>query len=184
MRIAISSSFRENESIEEMKIVTTPISEETAKGLHVGDMVLITGRIYCGRDAVLPKICKLIEEDALGRYGIDLRGSVIFHTAVSPAGVGPTSSNKLEIEGSFPLLSKAGVKVHLGKGAIGKNTIAVLDEYNSLFAVIPPVTALLGENTISQRIVAFPELGMEAFYELEVKDYPAIIGVAHNESIY
>lgn len=167
-----------------MKILTTPISEEVARNLHMGDMVLISGKIYCGRDAVLPKICKLIEDGTLEQHGISLQGSVIFHTAVSPAGVGPTSSNKLEIEGSFPALSKAGVKLHLGKGAIEKNTIAILNECNSVYAVIPPVTALLAENMISQSIVTFPELGMEAFYELEVKDYPAIIGVAHNESIY
>lgn len=99
-----------------MKTLKTPISEEEIKELHIGDMVLISGKIFCGRDAVLPKICKLIEEGKLEENGIDLKGSVIFHTAVSPAGVGPTSSNKLEIESSFPLLSQAGVKVHLGKG--------------------------------------------------------------------
>lgn len=164
--------------------IKTPISEEAAGKLKVGDMVLVSGKIYCGRDAVLPKICKLVEEGTLAEHGIDLKGSVIFHTAVSPAGVGPTSSNKLEIEGSFPTLSKAGVKLHLGKGAISKETIAALDEQNSVFAIVPPVTALLGENTLFQRCVAFPELGMEAFYELEVKDYPAVVGAAHNVSIY
>jgi fumarate hydratase subunit beta len=162
--------------------IKTPISEEEIKSLHVGNMVYISGKIYCGRDSVLPKICKLIDDGNLGE--INLQGSVIFHTAVSPAGVGPTSSNKVEIEESFPKLSKAGVKLHLGKGAIGAETIAKLDECNSAFAVIPPVTALLGNNTISQRLVAFPELGMEAFYELEVKDYPCIIAAAHNKSIY
>lgn len=167
-----------------MKKLTTPISEDAIRDLHIGDMILLSGKIYCGRDAVLPKICGLIEKGTLTDHGIDLGGSVIFHTAVSPAGVGPTSSNKLEIEESIPLLSKAGVKLHLGKGAIGKVTIAELEKNSSVFAIIPPVTALLGENTISQRLVAFPELGMEAFYELEVHDYPAIIGAAHNESIY
>lgn len=167
-----------------MKRVIAPISEKVVMDLYVGDMISITGKIYCGRDAVLPKICKLIEEGTLSEYGINLHGSVIFHTAVSPAGVGPTSSNKLEIEKSFPILSKAGVKVHIGKGAIGKDTIGVLNEYNAIYAVIPPVTALLGENTLSRRLVAFPELGMEAFYELEIKEYPIIIGAAHNESIY
>jgi fumarate hydratase subunit beta len=162
--------------------IKTPISEEEIKSLRVRDMVYISGKIFCGRDAVLPKICKLIDEGNLGE--IDLQGSVIFHTAVSPAGVGPTSSNKVEIEGSFPKLSEAGVRLHLGKGAIGADTIAKLNEYNSVFAVIPPVTALLGNNTISQRLVAFPELGMEAFYELEVKGYPCIIAAAHNQSIY
>ena len=167
-----------------MKMIKTPISEEVIEKLKVGDMVHISGKGYCGRDAVLPKICRLIDENRLEEYGIDLQGSVVFHTAVSPAGVGPTSSNKLEIEGSFPTLSRAGVKLHLGKGAIGIKTISALEEYKSVFAVIPPVTALLGENTLSKRIVAFPELGMEAFYELEVKDFPAIIAAAHNESIY
>lgn len=167
-----------------MKTLQTPISEEVAKDLHTGDMVYITGKILCGRDAVLPKICRLIDQGKLEDYGIDLKGSVIFHTAVSPAGVGPTSSNKLEIEGSFQILSEAGVKMHLGKGAISSNTVKILDENNSVFAVIPPVTALLGNNTISQKCVAFPELGMEALYELEVKVYPCIIAAAHNESIY
>ena len=160
----------------------TPISEEEIKSLQVGDMVYISGKIYCGRDAVLPQICKLIEEGNLG--DIDLQGSVIFHTAVSPAGVGPTSSNKVEIEGSFRKLSEAGVKLHLGKGSISTDTIAILDGYNSVFAVIPPVTALLENNTLSQRVVAFQEFGMEAFYELEVKNYPCIIAAAHNKSIY
>lgn len=167
-----------------MKILRTPISNEDIKSLKVGDMVYITGKIFCGRDAVLPKICKLIDENKLGQNGINLQGAVIFHTAVSPAGVGPTSSNKLEIEGSFQKLSEAGVKIHLGKGAIGKDTIHKLDENNAAFAVIPPVTALLGNNTESQKCIAFPELGMEAFYELEVKEYPCIIAAVHNESIY
>lgn len=164
--------------------IQTPITEGVIQGLQVGEQILLSGKIYCGRDAVLPKICQLIEDGLLEQYGIDLRGSVIFHTAVSPAGVGPTSSNKVEIESSIAPLSKAGVKIHLGKGAIGKETIAALDEYNAAYAIIPPVTAMLGENTISQRVIAFPELGMEAFYELEVENYPAIIGAIHNCSIY
>lgn len=167
-----------------MKKIATPISEDTARDLSVGDEILISGRIYCGRDAVLPKICKLIEDGDLEKYGIDLKGAVIFHTAVSPAGVGPTSSNKLEIERSFAPLSRAGVKLHLGKGKIGDDTVKILDEENAVYAVIPPVTALLGNNTVSQRLVAFPELGMEALYELTVKDYPAIIAAAHNKSMY
>ena len=167
-----------------MKKLTTPLSDREISNLKVGDRVLISGYIYCGRDAVLPKICALLKEGSLAGTGIHLQSAVIFHTAVSPAGVGPTSSNKLEIEGSFELLSQNGVKLHLGKGKIGSDTIKMLDEQNAVYAVIPPVTALLGNNTLEQRLVAFPELGMEALYELKVKDYPAIIAAAHNESIY
>lgn len=167
-----------------IKKVKTPISDDTIHNLNTGDMLLVSGKIFCGRDAVLPKICKMLEGSDAEDIRNKLKGSIIFHTAVSLAGVGPTSSNKLEIESSIPALSEAGVKIHLGKGQISKKTIDSLDRNNSVYAVIPPVTALLGENIISQKLVAFPELGMEAFYELEVKDYPMIIAAAHNQSIY
>lgn len=164
--------------------INTPITEEMAAKLQVGDTVLITGYILCGRDAVLPKVVKMIETGNVDEISVSLQGNVIFHTAVSPAGVGPTSSNKLEIESSMETLSKAGIKLHLGKGAIHKKTVEALDKYNSVYAVIPPVTALLGEKTLEQKLVAFPELGMEALYQLKVSDYPAIIAVAHGRSIY
>lgn len=164
--------------------ITTPISEEVVASLQVGDTVEISGYILCGRDAVLPKVLKMIDEGDADMLGIDLHGQVIFHTAVSPAGVGPTSSNKLEIESSIEPLSKAGIKLHLGKGELHTETIAALDKYNSVYAVIPPVTALLGAKTAERRVLAFPELGMEALYLIKVDKYPAIIGAAHGRSIY
>ena len=69
--------------------LSTPISEEAAAALQVGDTVESSGYILCGRDAVLPKVIKMIEDGTAGQLGVDLRGQVIFHTAVSPAGVGP-----------------------------------------------------------------------------------------------
>ncbi len=162
----------------------TPISEEVATSLQVGDTVEISGYILCGRDAVLPKVLKMIDDGTVGDLGVDLHGQVIFHTAVSPAGVGPTSSNKLEIESSIAPLSKAGIKLHLGKGELHPETIAALDEFNAVYAVIPPVTALLEAKTTDRKVVAFPELGMEALHLIKVDKYPAIIGAAHGKSIY
>lgn len=162
--------------------VTTPISEEIIKNLHIGDMISMSGSIYTGRDAVLPKLVAL-KESGKGEE-ISLEGSVIFHTAVSPAGVGPTSSNKLEIESSIGSLSRLGVRLHLGKGKISLDTIRQLDSYGSVFAVIPPVTALLESQILSRRVIAFPEEGMEALHELQVDGFTAIIAAAHGESIY
>ncbi len=162
--------------------LTTPFSEEAIRELNVGDVVSISGYIYTGRDAVLPKIIKAGEEGRLA--GIDLQGAVLFHTAVSPAGVGPTSSNKVEIESSFEPLSKLGVKMHLGKGAISKETVKKLAENNAVFAVIPPVTALLESQTVEREVVAYPELGMEAMNRLKVVKYQAIVGAAKGRSIY
>ena len=164
--------------------LTTPFSEEDIAKLKVGDVVSISGYIYTGRDAVLPKIVKHAEEGTLSEVGVDLQGQVIFHTAVSPAGVGPTSSNKLEIESSFEPLSRHGIKMHLGKGAIKPETVKALADNNAVFAVIPPVTALLESQTEDREVVCYPELGMEALHRIKVNKYQAIIAAAKGESIY
>ena len=162
----------------------TPLSEDAIAQLNVGDVVSISGYIYCGRDAVLPKIVKHAEDETLADVNVDLQGAVIFHTAVSPAGVGPTSSNKLEIESSFEPLSRHGVKMHLGKGAIKPETVKALAEQKAVFAIIPPVTALLESQTTEREVVCYPELGMEAFHRIKVNDYQAIIAAAKGKSIY
>ena len=167
-----------------MRTIRTPISDEIIASLKVGDMITLSGFIYTGRDAVLPKVVKMIKDGSIRHTDIDLQGGVIFHTAVSPAGVGPTSSNKAEIEGSFQGLSEGGIKLHLGKGQIGEETIKMLDRYNAVYAVIPPVTALLCDRTLEQKVVAFPEEGMEALHLLRVDQYPCIIAAAHGRSIY
>ncbi len=167
-----------------MIYLNTPIREDEISKLKVGDIVSISGYIYCGRDAVLPKIVSHAVQETLTEINVDLQGAVIFHTAVSPAGVGPTSSNKLEIESSMKPLSKAGVKMHLGKGAIKPETVKALAEQNAVFAIIPPVTALLESQTKEREVVCYPELGMEAFYRIKVEHYQAIIAAAKGESIY
>ena len=164
--------------------IQTPIQEADIAALHVGDVVRLSGFIYCGRDAVLPMVCKMLADGTAVAAGIDFRGGVMFHTAVSPAGIGPTSSNKVEIEGSFVPLSEAGLKMHLGKGAISPETVTELDRLGAVYAVIPPVTALLGSRTSQEEVVAFPELGMEALHRVRVDGYEAVIAAAHGKSIY
>ena len=164
--------------------VRTPVDEETIRHLKIGDRLEIEGVIYCGRDAVLPRIARLFEKNGLGTINVHLKGAVIFHTAVSIAGIGPTSSNKVEIEESIPILSRAGVKIHLGKGALNSKSIKALKENNAIFAVTPPTSALFAAKTISQRLVAFKEEGMEAFYEINVTGFPAIVAIAHGKTLF
>lgn len=167
-----------------VRLIDTPIAQEQIESLRVGDQLEINGRIFCGRDAVLPKIVRMVEDGQWDSLGIDLQGSAIFHTAVSPAGIGPTTSNKVEIEGSIPALSQAGVKLHIGKGALSAETSAQLQKYGSIFAITPPVSALFGDKIVDQRVAAFPEEGMEALFELTVKGFPAIVAIAHGQSIF
>jgi fumarate hydratase subunit beta len=162
----------------------TPIDDREIERLRVGDQIEIEGKIYCGRDAALPRLVKLIKNHELNKIGVDLKGAVIFHTAVSPAGIGPTSSNKVEIEGSISILSQAGVKIHIGKGALRQKTVEELKRYHSLFAITPPVSALFSDKMVSQRIAAFKKEGMEALYEVEVKGFPAIVAIAHGKTVF
>ena len=159
----------------------TPITDENINDLKVGDKIEISGTVLTGRDAALPKLVRTIKN---GKPVVNVHGAVIMHTAVSDAGISPTTSNKEEIEESIPYLSNAGVKIHLGKGALSKDTVDSLNKYKSIFAVTPPAAALLTSKVITSEVIAFGEEGMEALHSLKVKDLPCIVAVAHGKTIY
>jgi fumarate hydratase subunit beta len=164
--------------------VSMPVDDKVVQSLSIGDQIAISGKIFCGRDAVLPQVVKLVEEKGEEALGVSLRGGAIFHTAVSPAGIGPTTSSKAEIQGTMAALSKFGIKLHIGKGALSDETVKMLATFNSIFLVTPPVTALFNNTMISQRVVAFENEGMEAFFEVAVREFPAIVAIAHGKSIF
>jgi fumarate hydratase subunit beta len=169
------------ESNNGIKRLDTPITDKTIQKLKIGDKLEIYGTILTGRDAALPRLVKSIEND---QKLLELKGSIIMHTAVSAAGISPTTSNKEEIEESISFLAKSGIKIHIGKGALGKDTVEALDNYTSIFAVTPPVAALLTSKVVSRRVLAFEEEGMEAIYSLEVIGLPCIVAAAHGKTIY
>ncbi len=163
--------------------VHTPISDECINKLQIGDQIEISGIIYSGRDAILPKLVKLSRENP-EKISIDLKGGIIFHTAVSPAGIGPTSSNKLEIESSIGPLSEKGIKIHIGKGSLSSETVKLLKKFNAVYAITPPVTALLTSKILSKETVMFPEEGMESLHRLRIAGIPVIIAIAHGKSLF
>jgi fumarate hydratase subunit beta len=175
----MESKFESSNCI--IKELKTPISNRTIQNLKIGDRIEISGIIFTGRDAALPKLVKSIIN---GQNLIDLEGSVVMHTAVSDAGISPTTSNKEEIEENIPFLAKSGIKIHLGKGSLGEKTVEILNKYNSIFAVTPPAAALLTSRVVSREVVAFEEEGMEAIHSLEVRNIPCIVATAHGKTIF
>lgn len=163
-----------------MKKITTPVSEEEILSLDVGDQISISGIMYTGRDAALPQLVELIIQDKLN---FNIEGSAIMHTAVSNAGIAPTTSNKEEIESTIPFLSEQGVKIHMGKGMLHDETIDALKENNSIFVITPPVAALLTSKVIEKECILFENEGMEAFYRLKVDNIPGIVAVSNGKSI-
>ena len=81
--------------------------------------------MYTGRDAALPQLVELIKK---GKTPINTNGIAIMHTAVSDAGIAPTTSNKEEIESTIPFLSENGVKIHIGKGMLNDETKKALNK--------------------------------------------------------
>lgn len=163
-----------------MKRITTPISDEEISSLKLGDQISISGVMFTGRDAALPQLVKLIKE---GKLDFDIEGSAIMHTAVSDAGIAPTTSNKEEIESTIPFLSENGVKIHIGKGMLHDETVEALKENNSIFVITPPVAALLTSKVLEKECVAFESEGMEAMYRLKVENIPGIVAVIGGKSI-
>jgi fumarate hydratase subunit beta len=162
----------------------TPLTVEQTDSMQIGDQFEIFGRVLCGRDAVLPRIIRCIRKGDPGVEKLELNGAVIFHTAVSPAGIGPTTSNKAEIEESIPELAAAGVRIHLGKGSLGSETIKNLAANHSIFAVTPPVTALFSHRITATEVLAYPEEGMEALFAIQVEGLPGIVAAAHGRNIF
>ena len=160
--------------------LTTPIGDDELAGLKVGDKITISGTIYTGRDAALPKLVELIENDEVP---FDLTGAVIMHTAFSDAGIAPTTSSKVEIESCIPALSEAGVKIHIGKGMLSDETVACLNENRSIFVITPPVAALLTSRVLEKKCVLFAEEGMEAMFRLKVERIPGIVAVQDGKKI-
>jgi fumarate hydratase subunit beta len=160
--------------------LTTPITDDDIAGLKVSEQINISGTIYTGRDAALPQLVELIERDEVP---FDLEGSVIMHTAFSDAGIAPTTSSKVEIESAIEPLSRAGVRIHIGKGMLSDETAEALDEYNSIFVITPPVAALLTNKVLKKKCVLFENEGMEAMYELKVENIPGIVAIQDKKKI-
>lgn len=160
--------------------LTTPITDDELENLNVGEKISISGTIYTGRDAALPQLVRLIEKDDVP---FELEGSVIMHTAFSDAGIAPTTSSKVEIESTIPKLSESGVKIHIGKGMLSDESAEALNKNNSIFVITPPVAALLTNKVLEKKCVLFEWEGMEAMYELKVKDIPGIIAIHKNKKI-
>ncbi len=164
-----------------MKKIKTPITNEEIAKLKIGDKILISGIIYTGRDAALPQLVNLIKEN---KVPFDLEGIAIMHTAVSDAGIAPTTSNKEEIESTIPFLSENGVKIHIGKGSLSDETKEKLYKNNSVFVITPPIAALLTSKVLEKECVLFENEGIEAMFKLKVENIPGIVAVANEKSIW
>ena len=170
------------------KLLKAPISEEQIRALNVGDVVMISGEMYTGRDAVHSYLMKH-EPPA------DLHGSVLYHCGpvvlknngdYKITAAGPTTSIREEpYQGD--IIKRYGVRAVMGKGGMGKRTLDAMKEAGAVYLNAIGGAAQYYARCIEQVLdVNLMEFGIpEAMWHLRVKDFPAIVTMdAHGNSLH
>jgi fumarate hydratase class I len=150
-----------------------------------GERLLLSGKLLTGRDAAHKRICALLDAGQPLPEGLDFHGRVIYYVGpVDPVGVevvgpaGPTTANRMD-RFTDTMLGKAGLLAMVGKAERGPETVESIRKHRSAYLIAVGGAAFLVSNAIrGSRIVAFPELGMEAVYEFEVRDMPVTVAVS------
>jgi len=159
--------------------ITAPINKETARSLHAGDYVYITGTMYTARDAAHKRMYEILQEG--GELPIDIQGQVIYYMGPSPAregrpigSAGPTTASRMDKYA--PQLLDLGLGAMVGKGKRSQAVIdAIVRNGSVYFAAVGGAGALLSKCITSAEVVAYDDLGTEAIRKLTVENFPAIV---------
>lgn len=159
--------------------ITAPITKETAKTLHAGDYVYITGTIYTARDAAHKRMQENLQRgEALP---LEMKENVIYYMGPSPAregrpigSAGPTTASRMDKYA--PELLDLGLGAMIGKGKRSQEVKDAIVRNNSVyFAAVGGAGALLSKCILSSEVIAYDDLGTEAIRKLQVKDFPVIV---------
>lgn len=172
-----------------VKRISAPLTDDDVMQLKAGDNVLISGVIFTGRDSAHKKLTDLV---AAGEpLPVDFAGQIIYYVGPSPAkpgkvigSAGPTTSGRMDAY--TPTMLAQGLKVCIGKGSRSEAVKDALVHYKAVYlASTGGAAALLAKTIKKADIVAYPELGAEAIYRLEVEDFPAtVVNDAYGNDIY
>ena len=164
-----------------MKKINTPLAKEEIKKLKAGQQVLLSGIIYTARDQAHKRLVEAINENK--KTPVDLKGQVIYYCGPAPTpkgkvigSSGPTTSSRMD---EFtPALLKKGVLAMIGKGRRSRQVIQAIKKYKAIyFLTYAGCGALLSKYVKKNEPVAYQDLGPEAIYKLEVRDFPLIVGI-------
>lgn len=167
-----------------------PFSKDAIKKLKVGDMVLISGKLFTGRDAVHHRIHKGKKPP------VDLKNQIIYHCgpvvlegkdgSFEVKAAGPTTSIREEPY-QWEVIRDYGILGVIGKGGMGAKTLKACKEYGCVYMhAIGGAAQVLAEKIKSVDNVYWKDLGSpEAIWELTVEDFPVVITMdSHGNSLH
>ena len=165
------------------KILKTPIQSADVEELETGDIVFLDGYLITCRDMAHRRLI-----DLSMKLPVDLDGLAILHAGpiVTKDGdgwkivsIGPTTSMRMEVH-EKEFIKETGVKLIVGKGGMGPNTVEGCAAHKAVHAVFPGGCAVLAASRVEEiERVEWLDLGMpEALWVLRVKDFgPLIISI-------
>ena len=166
------------------------VTREDVKTWKPGDTLLLNGKMLTGRDAAHKKMVDMLDKGET--LPVDLKGRFIYYVGpVDPIGdevvgpAGPTTATRMD-KFTRTMLEKTGLLGMIGKAERGPTAIEAIRDHQSVYLMAVGGAAYLVAQAIkASRVVAFPELGMEAVYEFELEDMPVTVAVDHTgESIH
>ncbi len=171
-----------------MKRLTLPIDQNEINNLHVGEEVLLSGRIYTARDAAHARMQTALEGGQ--ELPFEIESACIYYAGPTPAppgeiigACGPTTSSRMDAYA--PALYDLGLGCVIGKGPVGDAVKQAILRNNAVyFAATGGAGALIAKSVLSLKEIAYSDLGPESVKALEVKDMPVIVAVVRNENIY
>ncbi len=169
-------------------VLKSPVSEADIRNLKVGDIVLLRGDMYTGRDAVHAHLMK-------NPAPVDLSGALLYHCGPvvlkqnggwKMTAAGPTTSIREEPY-EAEVIKRFGVRAVIGKGGMGPKTLAALKEFGAVYLnAIGGAAQYYGRCIRKVKNVHLLEYGVpEAMWHIDVVDFPAIVTMdSHGNSLH
>src|SRR5438270_177491 len=169
-------------------ILTPPLTEAQVRALKVGDVVLIDGEMFTGRDNVHAYLMK-------NPPPVDLNGAALYHCGPvmlkegeewKVKAAGPTTSSREEPY-QADVIKRYGVRAVIGKGGMGAKTLAALKETGAVYLNGIGGAAQYYARAIEKVLgVHLMEFGIpEAMWHLRVNNFAAIVTMdAHGNSLH
>lgn len=166
------------------------VTPEDVRQWKTGETVLLSGKMLTGRDAAHKKMVEMLSNGE--KLPVDLTNRFIYYVGpvdpiadevVGPAG--PTTATRMD-KFTRTMLEQTGLIGMIGKAERGPTAIEAIRDNQAVYLMAVGGAAYLVSKAITAaEVVAFPELGMEAVYEFEVKDMPVTVAVdARGESVH
>jgi len=170
-----------------------PLSEETARGLKVGDFLELTGPMITGRDAAHKWLVEA-QQDEVAPF---LEGTVIYHCGPvvrkNPDGsydfvaAGPTTSSREEPY-QADVIKRYKLRGAIGKGGMGPKTLQGLADSGAVYLHAIGGAAQVLARCVKrvERVFMLEEFGVpEAMWVIHVERFPVVVTMdSHGGSLH